>query len=143
MAEDAVVSADESDDIGTEEVASNSKSPAADLHAEVQRALKDSGGVVRARVIQSLVEEKLEEHKKLVLDALGKVRAARGELASLEKKGTQLYGVDKKPAGPMTFTKEQLNEIEKVRGKVKKLEDGLELALGEKADYSKLKEAVK
>lgn len=130
-----------------ESVVSNQEEPvtnsqATTIHGEVQRILSESTQDVRNRVVNCLVEEKLEERKKMVIDGLSKLKLARQELSTLERKGTQLLNRQKQPVGEMTFTKEQLTELDKAQQKVNKLEAAINKAISE-GDYTKLTEMCK
>jgi len=144
MSDDAVVETPEDCDVP---VKGGSRSHAALVHEEVNKILAErSATVVRERVVNDLVEAKLEERKKLVMDAMGKFRQAQQELQQLRRKGEQKFTVDEQgksiPCGEMTFTKQQGEEIKKQVDKVRKLESALDKALGE-GDYTKLAEVCK
>lgn len=142
MSDEAVVTAEVPEE-PTEPTTPGTKSHAATLHEDVARALKESGvQAVRKRVLDTLVEEKLEERKKLVLDVLGRLKQQRQEIIQMEKKGEQKFGLDSKPVGGMTYTKQQLEEMKKAKEKAGKMEKALDRALAD-GDYSKLQECMK
>jgi sulfite reductase alpha subunit-like flavoprotein len=143
MADEATVSPDVPSDEPEPSNPDGSKSHAAQIHEEVATILKKEGAAtVRKRVIADLVEEKLAGWKKLAVDGLAKLKTLRQSVAKLEREGEQKYGLDKKPIGPPVFTKKQAEEYEKEVQKLKKLQTALDLALSDKADYSKLQECV-
>lgn len=109
---------------------------AAKLHQDVMAAITERSPSIRTAVVEHLVQEKLKERERAALTGLAKLKEARANYAKIKPAPAGYDDTGKPVAG--LFTKEQIEERKKTDEQIKKLEQAIELALGEKADYSKL-----
>lgn len=105
------------------------------LRLEVQAVLATRSPTIREAVIQHLAAQTMEERTKQVLSVIEKVAAARKAVFSV-KPAQRGFDKDGKVISE-SYSKEQIDEINKQKSIINKIETALGLAF-DKGDWSKL-----
>jgi len=107
----------------------------------VASRLAGSGPQVREAVVSTLVDTQLARRQKAVLSILEKLDAKDKELRKAESAGTQTFDHKGNVTGVPSFSKQQIDEMRKLREEIQKLEKALSSAL-ESNDWNKLFEVT-
>lgn len=116
---------------------SNSTLPSHALRKDIAAALAGTGAKVREMVVSELVTEEISKRKAAVLKVLAKIDEKQKEGKKIENSGITSFGLDGKPTGAPTFTKQQLDDLKKVNEVITKLQKALDDAFTN-SDFSKL-----
>jgi hypothetical protein len=106
----------------------------------VAERLANSGDAVKELVIEKLVDDELEKRKQLVLKGVDAVDNARKDLSKIKPDQTS-FDVEGQPVGTPAYSRGKLDELNKAKQKLAKLEGALNKAL-ENNDYQELEKVL-
>lgn len=114
------------------------------LKDDVAQAIAGCGPQVYANVKETLVQEEVKSRTDLVLKALKKRAELEQEIRKVQPdKGTAGYDHTGKVVKEAVYTKQQVEELKKLREQLNKVERAIDKALDpEKPCFDKLKEVV-
>lgn len=110
-------------------------SKAGEIRSVIAERLKYSTGSVSDRVVDALVEKELAKRVELILAALGERDRLKKEQNKLKPDNVS-YDADGKIVGE-SFSKGRLDELNKNKAQLEKLEKAIDAALTD-GDFSKL-----
>jgi hypothetical protein len=111
--------------------------PAQALKLSVTEALAAGGPAVRERVKTHLVEDELKRRTNLVLQGLTKREEQQREINKIKPKPPG-YTATGAAVGEPSFSKEQVDQLKKLTGKLQKIDGALNAALGDNPNYDPL-----
>ena len=118
--------------------ATGSSHCADDVNKEIKDTIIARSACVRAKVVERETDDEINKRVDMVIKVLRKRDEVRKELNKMSKP-PKLYAADGKEVEQL-FDKATFESIKKKREELAKIDKAIDLALGEKADYSKLKE---
>ena len=114
-------------------------SPSIMLRREVTEVLASSGNRVRNLVVGELVEAEISKRKAAVVALLTKVEEKFKALKKAEAQGVVNYDAAGQAVGTPVFTKQQVDEIKKLREEIERIQSALEKAFAD-SDFKKVHE---
>jgi len=118
---------------GTAEVVAKST----EVVQRAAQAIANSGPTVAQKVVDVLATREIEKRANTLVTGLDKLTKLRGDARKI-KPDQLAYGADCKPVGEGTYSKAKAEELKKANEAIDKLQAALDLALSDKADFSKL-----
>lgn len=115
------------------------------LRDTIDQKIVDSGSAVLERVIDSFVETERDRRAKILVNGVNALRELEVDLNKINRGDVVQFTADGKPVDTL-FTKDRLNQINKAKDRITKLELALTKALSDKAvsdDFTKLEKAIK
>lgn len=116
--------------------------PAVALRTEIAARLIDTAPAVREMVVSELTKQDLEKRKNAVLVVLAKWDEKDKELKKKEKAGAPSLNAVGESIGPMTYSKDEVEAMKKLRDELGKISKALSLFF-EENDTQKLYELSK
>ena len=110
------------------------------LRESVEEALSAAGSQVRQRAVNVLVEKELERRTKLLLDGLAKCDEAKRNFNKI-KPDVITYN-EKGEKQTESWSKPKVEERKKAEQLLKKFDEAIVEALGDKPNYEKLSKVV-
>ncbi len=118
-------------------MADEAKAPSLAVRGEVLERLSTSGPGVRGLVVEELVQAEITKRKEAVLKVLARIDEKHKEQKKLENQGTLFFDAKGEQAGLPTFTKQQADEMKKLREEINRMQVALENAFTN-SDFKKL-----
>lgn len=112
------------------------------FHSDLKQRIADSNPQVREMLLTDLTTEELVRRKGVIKSIIDKIDAKTKELKKLEGQGTQQFNGQGDKVGDPTFSKEQADNLKKMREELTKLHAALAKAVDE-GDYQKANELSK
>jgi hypothetical protein len=116
--------------------------PSNKLREDIAARLVDSDPQIRDLVVTQLAQEEIDARTSATIAVLNKIGEKEKELRKLESKGEVKFALSGDVASDPVFTKEQLEEIKKVREAIARMQNALEAAFAT-SNFQKLHELAK
>lgn len=109
-----------------------------DLRVSITEKIAEKSKGLRSRLVDTLADEEVNKRAEAMLKVFRKRDEASRELNKMKKPPVK-YTADGKPQEQL-FEKKEVEEIKKKQQELDKLDKALDLALGEKLDFSLVKQ---
>lgn len=115
--------------------------PSVAIRADVATALENSGTKVRTIVVEQLAKAEIDKRTTSVMKVLDKIDEKNKEMRKAEGAGTSSFDAAGVAVGSPVYTKQQVEDMKKIRENIAKLQKALEVAFTTN-DFSKVHESA-